>query len=42
MRAPATTARSTAICAGARGDYAERKEGDERLARLATQIRGIP
>ena len=40
-RAPATTARSTAICPGARGDYAERKEGDERLARLATEIRSV-
>ncbi len=29
------------ICEGARGDYATAKEGDDRLARLATQIRGI-
>ena len=31
-----------AICAGARGGYAERKPTDERLARLATKIRSIP
>ena len=30
------------MCPGANGGYAERKEGDERLGRLATQIRGIP
>ena len=30
------------ICAGARGDYAKRKPTDERLARLATEIRSIP
>ena len=31
-RAPATTAPFNGICVGARGDYAERKDGDERLA----------
>jgi hypothetical protein len=30
------------ICPGARGGYAERKATDERLARLATEIRSIP
>ena len=30
------------ICPGSRGGYADRKEGDERLARLATEIRSIP
>jgi CRISPR/Cas system-associated exonuclease Cas4 (RecB family) len=30
------------MCPGANGGYAERKEGDDRLGRLATQIRGIP
>jgi RecB family exonuclease len=30
------------ICVGARGDYAKHKEGDPRLARLATEIRSIP
>ena len=30
------------MCPGANGDYAERKEGDDRLARLATQIRSVP
>lgn len=29
------------ICEGAHGDYAGAKEGDERLARLATEIRGV-
>ncbi len=29
------------ICAGARGDYATRKAADERLARLATEIRSV-
>ena len=29
------------ICPGARGGYAERKPTDERLARLATEIRSI-
>jgi len=29
------------ICEGARGDYAAAKEGDDRLARLATQIRAV-
>ncbi|MGO9960945.1 MAG: PD-(D/E)XK nuclease family protein [Solirubrobacteraceae bacterium] len=28
-------------CVGSRGGYAERKQGDERLARLATQIRSV-
>jgi ATP-dependent helicase/nuclease subunit B len=30
------------ICEGSHGDYAEPKTGDDRLARLATQIRAIP
>ncbi len=30
------------ICVGARGGYAEPKAGDERLARLATEIRSVP
>jgi ATP-dependent helicase/nuclease subunit B len=30
------------ICAGARGDYTKPKASDERLARLATEIRSIP
>jgi RecB family exonuclease len=30
------------ICPGSRGGYAERKEGDERLERLATRIRSVP
>jgi RecB family exonuclease len=31
-----------AICPGARGGYAERKPLDDRLARLATEIRSVP
>jgi ATP-dependent helicase/nuclease subunit B len=30
------------VCEGARGKYAAAKEGDERLTRLATEIRAIP
>jgi ATP-dependent helicase/nuclease subunit B len=30
------------ICVGARGGYAERKTNDDRLARLATEIRSVP
>ena len=30
------------VCPGSRGGYAERKEGDDRLGRLATQIRSVP
>ncbi len=30
------------VCVGARGGYAERKTNDERLTRLATEIRSVP
>jgi hypothetical protein len=30
------------VCVGARGDYTKPKATDERLARLATEIRSIP
>ncbi|MGH2929580.1 MAG: hypothetical protein ACRDL8_15365, partial [Solirubrobacteraceae bacterium] len=30
------------VCVGSAGGYVERKAGDERLGRLATEIRSVP